>query len=178
VSGLFKRTPKSPKHIPTPGMVDPTVEIIQPGGPFPYGDVILTDGAGGYTIAPTLRPYFVSFRIPSKIEAGESVDCEHQGVSTAVVGFPVPLPLNLIAISVALDLPIDQGAVYHVEILRDLTDVIGRLRITPADKKCAVRRDLSVPVQEGSELSARVVHTSGKRLSTFSTGIVVVELEA
>ena len=159
-------------------MVDPTVEIIQPGGPFPYGDAILTDGAGSYTIAPTLRPYFVSFKVPSKIEAEGLVDCEHQGVSTAVVGFPVPLSLNLIAISVVLDAPVGKGAVYHVEILRDLTEVIGRLKITPADKRRAVRRDLSVSVQEGAELSARVVHTSGKRISTFSTGLVVIELEA
>jgi len=159
-------------------MVDPTVEIIQPGGPFDYGEAILTDGGGGYTIAPTLRPYFVGFKIPSGVGVDEMVDCEHQGVSTALVGFPVPLTVNLIAIAVSLDMSVRKGSSYRIEILRDLAEVVGVLKITSTDKRRAFRRDLSAPVQEGSELSARIVHVSGKRASTFSTGTVVVELEA
>lgn len=33
-------------------LVDPLTELMQPGGPFPPGYVLLTDGMGGFVIAP------------------------------------------------------------------------------------------------------------------------------
>jgi hypothetical protein len=158
-------------------MVDPTVELTQPGGPYLYGEVILTDGAGSYTIAPTLRPYFVSFKIPSVVGTRETVDCEHQGVNTAVVGFPVTLSLNLIGIAVALNKPLRVKDVYRIEIVRDLAEVVAVLEISGRERRFHVR-NLSESIPAGAELSCRITNEKGSKPSTFSLGLITVELEA
>jgi len=182
MSGIRSKSTKTKTTIVVGGggLVDPTVEITQPGGPYNYGEAILTDGAGGYTIAPTLRPYFVSFRIPSCVKTGGYVDCEHQGVITSTAGFVLTLPTNLIAISVSVDLVAETDHAYIIEIVKDPTGdsvVVGSLVLEPKERY-AFRRDLSVELDAGDEIGARVVHGLGARDSTFSTGIIVAEFEA
>jgi hypothetical protein len=163
------------------GLVDPTVEIMQPGGPFPYGEAILTDGAGGYTIAPTLRPYLFSFKIPSGTGVGDTVDCEFNGIATSTVGLVLPLKTNLIAITVVVDAIVRKGCSYVVEILQDPVDnptVVETLKLTVKDGRKTFRRDLSVELKAGVELAARIRQTTGKTASAFSGGHVGVELEA
>jgi len=163
------------------GLVDPTVELTQPGGPFDYGEAILTDGAGGYTIAPTLRPYFRSFRIPDQVPLGGIINCEYQGVLTTVAGAINPLVTNLIAITVVVGTAaIAAGTSYTVEIVRDpatAPTVIGTLVIDDGDGRSTFRRDLSVGIPAGVEIGARITQTAGASPSTFSEGIIDIELE-
>ena len=179
MSGLFRRPP--PGHNPDPsyhdpGMVDPLVELVQPGGPYQYGEAILTDGAGSWTIAPTFRPYFVSFTLSHGVGSGEIVDCEHQGHSTAIIGFPVTLDLNLIGIAVALDKPPRAKHSYRIEIVQNLDKVVAVLEISERRRRFHTR-NLSEQIKAGSELSCRVAHANGVKTSTFSSGIIAVELE-
>jgi len=181
MSGLFK-SPKTKVVVSgaAPGLVDPTVDLTQPGGPFVYGEGILTDGGGGFTIAPTLRPYFVSFRIPSRVRSRGTVACEHQGVDTSIAGFVTTLSVNLIAISVSLDAEVPVGHSYIVEIMKKSSGkarVLASLKLEPSDERQVFRRDLSEPISAGAEIGARVVHLAGQVESAFSTGIVVIELE-
>jgi len=182
MSGLHKPSvTKTTVVIGGGGLVDPTVEITQPGGPYGYGEAILTDGGGSYTIAPTLRPYFISFCVPTQVGVGASVDCEHQGVPTSLVGFPVPLATNLIAIAISVDAAVQDGHAYDVEILLDpagAAEVIGSLGIDADDKNSTFRRDLSVKLDAGAELGARVAQTKGWQASAFSVGIITIELES
>ena len=162
------------------GMVDPTVEITQPGGPFPYGEAILTDGGGGYTIAATLRPYLYDLRVPSQV-GREHIDCEFNGVSTSTVGVILPLTTNLIAITVVVDVAVRKDASYVVEVVEDSVadpKVIATLVLDASDVRKAFRRDLSVEIKAGSELGVRVRQITGERPSVFSIGRVGIELEA
>jgi len=162
------------------GLIDPTVEITQPGGPFGYGDAILTDGAGGYTIASTLRPYLFSFKIPAQVGIGGTVDCEHGGVVTTSAGLVIPLGTNLIAITVSVDVAVQAAHTYDIEIVRDPTGapvVIGTLELDSADGRKTFRRDLSVGLAAGVELGARITQTAGTLASAFSEGLIGIELE-
>lgn len=161
------------------GLVDPTLEITQPGGPFPFGHGILADGAGSYTLAATLRPYFISFTLPAQVGIGATVDCEHQGVVTSTSGFIVPFAANLIAITISVDTAAQAAHTYDIEIVRDPTGtpvVVGTLTLDPGERT-DFRRDLSVAIAAGVELGARVIQTAGTLASVFSTGIIVAELE-
>lgn len=163
-----------------PGLVDPTVDLTQPNGPFPYGEAILTDGAGSYTIAPTFRPYFIGFRIPEQVTVGGVIDCEHQGVVTTTSGPVVTLHTNLIGISVSVSAVVRVGHVYEIEIVRDPTGtpvVVAALTIDAEDGRTAFRRDLNVGLPAGVELGARVSQTSGKLDSAFVEGLIIAELE-
>jgi hypothetical protein len=162
------------------GLVDPTVEIMQPGGPYDYGFALLTDGAGSYTLAPTLRPYFLTFRLPRGVGVDESVSLHHHGVDTGRCGVPIPTTVNLIAISVAVDVKIRVGSAYVVEVFErkgDELKVIGTLEFATKDKRSALRRDLSEQINAGGELGVRIVHAKGRRAATFQEGLVTLELE-
>jgi len=159
-------------------MVDPTVELTQPGGPYPYGDALLTDGAGGYTIAPTLRPYLLTFSIPGRLGHNEQRACLHQGVDSLVSGVVLTTAANLIGLAVSVDQPVHVGA-YRVEALL-LTDdgprLLGAVDLD-GGKRRNVEVGLNIPISAGSEVGVRVLQTAGNLDSPFSTGIVTVELE-
>jgi hypothetical protein len=185
MSGLFKPKGELTGTAVDPagggaGLVDPLTEITQPGGPFPFGDAILADGAGSYTITSTLRPYFISFRIPSQVGIGATVDCEHQGVVTTTSGFITTLATSLIGISVSVDAAIQASHTYDIEIIRDPTGtpvVVGTLEIDSVDGRTTFRRDLSVAVTAGTELGARITQTAGTLASVFVAGLISIELE-
>jgi len=163
------------------GPVDPTIEITQPGGPFPFGHGILADGAGGYLLAPTLRPYFLGFSLPAQVGVGGTVACEHQGVDTSISGVVVPFACSLIGISVAVDEAVQPAHSYAIEIVSDPTStptVLGTLLLNTTDERTDFRRDLSVAISAGLEIGARFIQTAGDSSSAFTTGIVNIELEA
>jgi hypothetical protein len=159
-------------------MVDPTVELTQPGGPFDYGEALLTDGRGGYTIAPSLRPYFLGYAIPRQLEQGEALACEHHGVDSTVAGFVVTLTLNLIGVSLNLNKSIRRGAAYQVEVLVGCS---GKMRcIAKLDIErgaTTFRRDLSEEIKAGQALGVRIRQTKGTKQSVFTGGLVGLELE-
>ena len=163
MSGLSRNKP--PEVVrptgPTPGLVDPTVELTQPGT-YPYGDTLLTDGAGGWTIGPSFRPYYISFSIPDPVPKKGTVVCWHQGVSCANAGPVVMSSVNLIGISVSLGTTIKPKRAYRVEIFRqhEKLEVLGVLEILKGDR--GFRRDLSVEVEEGSRLGARIIQVTGR----------------
>jgi len=161
-------------------LVDPTLEVTQPGGPFPVGDAILTDGLGGYFIGPTFRPYLLSFSLPAGIDAGGTVNCEHQGVNTSVAGIVIPFATSLIAITVSVDTAVKVAHAYDIEIVSNPAGkpvVLATLSLQP-QKRTHFQRNLSVAVEAGTELGARITQTSGTLASAFSTGLVSIELEA
>lgn len=158
-------------------LIDPTLEITQPGGPFPYGYSILTDGAGAYVIAPTLRPYILGFSVAGGVPDGGTRYMDYQNVATSFVGVVLPLATNLIAITVAVDV-IDANT-YDVEIVSDPTGapvVLGTLTLDPGERT-DYRRDLSVAIPAGTELGARLVRTVGAGASAFGAVAVSIELE-
>lgn len=55
MSGVSRRPKKpiAPDLFSSGILVDPLTELMQPGGPFPPGYVLLTDGMGGFIIAPS-----------------------------------------------------------------------------------------------------------------------------
>ena len=174
MSGLFKPTGSSPGGVGDPAsaggvIVDPTVEITQPGGPFPVGHAILADGLGGYSIASTLRPYFLGFKLPAQVPLSSSVFCEYQSVATDSAGVIIPLATNLIAISVSVDAAVAASTSYDVEILSDPAgspSVIASLSLD-ATERTDFRRDLSVAISAGTELGARFTQTTGSAGSLF-----------
>ena len=184
MSGLFKPTGASPGGVGDPTsaggvIVDPTVEITQPGGPFPSGHAILADGLGGYTIDSTLRPYFLSFNLPGQVGIGGTVFCEHQNVDTSSAGVIIPLASNLIAISVSVDTAVAAATDDAIEVLSDPAGAPSVLASISLDtgERTDFRRDLSVAVIAGTELGVRFVQTTGAAPSLFVTGIVNIELE-
>lgn len=159
-------------------LVDPTVGITQPGGPFPFGYGILADGAGGYLLAPTLRPYFLGFAIPTSVGAKAVVGCAHHGIDTTEVGLVVTLPLSLTAISVSVDAKNRARHRYLVEVIShdgDSQVVLATLKFSTG--RCAFRADLSKAIKAGSALGVRIRSVTGTRTSTFSRGLVLLELE-
>jgi hypothetical protein len=184
MSGLNRTTPTDPgpvrQHTRIEGLIDPTVELTQPGGPFPYGEALLTDGAGGYTIAPTLRPYLITFRYSKStgIAPGTAAYCDHQGVLTDLLGIPIPFAANIIGVGVALSHPTEAAQTFLVEIFQimDHANVVFATLEIGSNVRRSFRRDLSVALASGAELGARIRHTAGAG-SSFTKGIVSVELE-
>lgn len=184
VSGLNKQPAVGPtieSRIPQIGLVDPTVELSQPGGPFPYGEAILTDGAGGYTIAQTLRPYLITFCFSkyTGVTLGGCDYCDHQGMSTDLIGVPIPFGANIIGVAVSLSHATKDDHRFLVEIFKimDRTNiVIATLDVGP-DVRRAFRRDLSVELEAGAEVGVRLRHTVGETLLPFTKAIISLELE-
>jgi len=160
-------------------IVDPLIGITQPGGPYPPFHAILTDGMGGYTIEPTLRPYFLSFKLPCKPDVfgipAVASGCEHQGVDTSRVGIVLPLATNLIAISVSVyrDDPLGHDGKLTIEIFSHKSGVIASLEVNAGEPRC-FRRDLNEKIPAGDVIGARLVSTYDYR----HIGIVTIELEA
>lgn len=178
MSGLFKQPSKGQGPNPfdgrSLGMVDPTVELTQPGGPFPYGEGLLTDGAGGYTIAPTLRPYLLSFAVPGRVYAGERLSCQHHGLDSTDVGFVTMFDSNLIGLSISVNQAVLEGNTYKVCVIVE-GEVRSTLELKQRDR--AFRRDLSEPIPAGSMIGVYVEQGASVGDSAFSAGIVGLELE-
>lgn len=166
--------PASPAGV----IIDPLTEITQPGGPYPYGNAILTDGAGNYTIAPTLRPYIFGFTLVGGVPGGGLRFLDYQNTATSSAGLVLPFATNLIGITVAVDAVAVNS--YDIEILRDPTAaapvVLGTLALDTGERT-DFRRDLSVAIPAGAEIGARMVLSAGAGASTFLAGIISVELE-
>jgi hypothetical protein len=166
--------PASPAGV----IIDPLLELTQPGGPFPYGHAILTDGGGNYVIAPTLRPYIVGFTIVGGVPGGGLRFLDYQNVATLSAGFVLPFAANLMGISVAVDTVAVNS--YNIEILRNPTVaapiVLGTLSLDTGERT-DFRRDLSVAIPAGAEIGARMVLSAGAGASAFLSGVVSVELE-
>lgn len=182
MSGLNKQPSASSRtHTRIEGLIDPTVELTQPGGPFPYGDTLLTDGAGSYTIGPTLRPYLITFHFSklTGVTQGGCDYCDHQGVLTDLIGVPLPFGANIIGIAVAMSHPTEKNHRFLVEIFKIMDHaniVIATLDVGPGVRR-AFRRDLSVALEAGAELGARLRHTVGETVLPFTKAIVSLELE-
>lgn len=180
MSGLNKQPPRQTGQAPVAGLIDPTVELTQPGGPFPYGETLLTDGFGGYTIGATLRPYTISFRIPRSVAPAGTVPCEHQGVSSDLVGVPLPRSANLVCIVTAVDRPILPPFRYAVDVFvidEGSLQVIASVEIGAAKRRWLVD-GFSVEIDSRSEVGVRIRHLAGGGISPFTTGLVVLELES
>jgi hypothetical protein len=180
--GLIKRQGPRAGDRSTAGgiIVDPIIELTQPGGPFPMGHALLTDGLGGYMLDSTLRPYLLSFGLNNRVPANGSTNCSYQGVDTSKVGLVIPFESNLIAISIAINIELSAKDSYTVEIFGrrgNAGKTLGQLVLVPGNRT-AFRRDLSVEIPAGTELGARVIHTMGNSDSVFTSGLISIELEA
>lgn len=169
------------QHTRVEGLVDPTVELSQPGGPFPYGEALLTDGAGSYTIGPTLRPYLLTFRFsnPTGVALTGCGYCDHQGVLTDLLGVPLPFAANIIGIGVSLshETKKGQGALVEVFRIMEHANVVVAVLSVEQEMRSAFRRDLSVDLPAGAELGVRLRHVAGEQVLPFTKAIVSVELE-
>lgn len=158
--------PSRQKGVP----VHPTIDLTQPGGPYPYGDAIIADGAGAWIIAPTLRPYLLSFSLTEPIEVGETLVCQHQGAN---VGFTTMLVTRLVGLSITTNEDLEPGSRFVAIVLID-GEAVGELGIEKGRK--AWRRDLDHALPVGSTIEVAVMHAAG-RGSSFDQTVVGVELE-
>lgn len=173
MSDLSRRAIKNEFNI----AIDPTTELLQPGGPFPAGHAILTDGFGCFTIAQPLRTYMLSFTLGSSISQGGYIWCDYHGISSESAGVVIGRSIRLTTITCSLN-TVDSGS-YVVEVLSDHKNndtPVATLEIG-AFKRLYYSRNYNVLLIEGSELSIRIRQTVGQRPSTFSDGIVTIELE-
>lgn len=160
-------------------IVDPTIELTQPGGPYPVGYALITDGMGGYTIDSTLKPYFVGFTLVSSVPPNSSVYCLHHGISSGEVGVVTTVPATIVGISISLNVAVDKNECYVVELIDDPIDkneVIAKFDLTYGKRK-HFRRDLSIRIDAGTEMSVIVRNTSDAE-SPFNTGLINIELES
>lgn len=180
MSGLNKQPPRQTGQAPVAGLIDPTVELTQPGGPFPYGETLLTDGFGGYTIGATLRPYTISFRIPRSVEPAGTVPCEHQGVSSDLVGVPIPRSANLVSIVAVVDHPVPPPFRYAIDVIvldGGSPRVVASVEIGAAKRRWLVD-GFSVEIDSRFEVGVQLRHLAGDGVSPFTTGLVVLEMES
>ena len=159
--------------------INPLLELTQPGGPYPPGHALLTDGMGGYDIESTFRPYFLSFAVPSAVPKLDTAWVTHHGISTETCGPVIPLSANVIALSISVTSATLPATVYLCELLarsNGKESIVGSLELLGSSKR-AWRRDLSIHLDAGTELAVRVRQTEGHQRSRFSGGIIMVELE-
>lgn len=159
--------------------IDPIIELTQPGGPFPPGYAILSDGLGGWIIEQTFRPYFLGFAFSEAVPKLGEVWCRHQGVDTSKCGPVVTLSTNIIGLSASVDAGPLKTAAYVCEILlhtKGGLEPLAEIKLDLEDRK-RHRRDLSVHLDAGAELAIRLRQVTGQRKSKFTCGHVLVELE-
>lgn len=157
------------------GMVNPTVELTQPGGPYDYGESLLTDGTGSWIIAPTLRPCYLTFSIPDVPLSDQCVG-QHQGIYSDLAGVVMMAPTMIIGISVALEQSAKDDPLV-VEVFERTDSDISVIAELPVRGRKSFRRDLSVTVNAGAELGVRLVATFGGVGELAFPGVIAVELE-
>ena len=160
--------------------IDPLLELTQPGGPYPPGHAIVTDGMGGYVIESTLRPYFLSFALDRAVPKLGYRWLKHHGIETDKCGPVIPVSLNLVATSISTDFAISRTSKYSCEIMtRDggSWDRLVTFDIVADDARRTVITGLSVHIPARSELGLRITQTDGARKSKFDNLICLLELE-
>jgi len=179
MSGLQRPTTVQESRVTVKGVVvDPLVDVTQPGGPYDYGEAILTDGAGNYTIAPTLRPYLLGFTLRGPVPDDDyGLSADYQGISTARMGLVLPFQANLIAITLAVSEPSKNSYVFEVvQEPAEEAKVLSGIVLEQGERK-VFRRDLSVEIEAGSELGVCARLEGGEGSSFFDAAIIGVELE-
>lgn len=159
--------------------IDPLLELTQPGGPFPAGHAIITDGMGGYIIESTLRPYLLSFSLTESVPKQGVAWFSHAGVSSEDCGPILPVSANLVAVSLSTDKSALKAASYECEVLERVESswkLLTTLRLEGSTRKKLVE-GISVPLPKGTEIGVRVSQKSGSRKSRFSAGVLLLELE-
>ena len=160
--------------------IDPLLELTQPGGPYPPGHSIVTDGMGGYVIESTLRPYFLSFGLDLAVPKHGARWLTHQGVDTEVCGPIIPLSANIVAITLSASCKSAKSANYLCEILMRCEESwknLASYNFGDEDSRRLVIDKLSLPVPAKAELGVRLSQTEGGRKSKFDKLICLLELE-
>ena len=157
--------------------IDPTLELSQPGGPYPPGYAILTDGLGGFIFESTLRPYFLSFALRGDVPAGSTVWLEHHGIATNICGPVLMLPVNLIGISLSVDLSQSKSDKCRCEVLARTGEVTQPLAdLLLINGRSTFRRDLCVDIEAGAEIVVKLSR-GGRKMSILRSCIVMLEFE-
>ena len=159
--------------------IDPTLELTQPGGPYSYGHSLLTDGMGGYVIETTLRSNMLGMTLNTPVGKLSSTWCDYQGVDTSKCGLVAMSEMTLIGLSVSTDKETLKSSEYLCEILIKNGKTFSRLAVLPlgGGNRKNFRRDLSVNIPAGSELSAKITQIKGSRKSKFTTAVFLIETE-
>lgn len=162
-------------------IVDPTIDIAQPGGPFPVGHAILADGMGGYTIDAPYRPYLLSFYLAAQQMApGWELPFKFNGVDTTKLGPSLPFDCHIVGYSATVNID-PSGGPNQLALTITSRGLKGEISadavpILIEEHPVVYDRSLAVEYFRGSQLSL-VLRNVGDEDISFTDILLTLELQ-